>query len=153
MQYLIINPCAEVREEKKRPVEFPGQKQVEAVTIQRPAILHQNHTNRCFPCQNGTANNPQAHWRCKATIAPQPDWWSQPTPEATPSLPRTPPALPGDNVGAQSSHIHNLAPRYVCSHALLPNAQFFKLDSFAEDSLHDTEYTPDMLNDEVTSTG
>jgi hypothetical protein len=38
-QYLIKKPCAEVREEKKRGVEFPGHKQVKAAIERHPAML------------------------------------------------------------------------------------------------------------------
>ena len=38
-QYLIKKPHAEVREEKKRGVEFPGHKQVKAAIERHPAML------------------------------------------------------------------------------------------------------------------
>jgi len=70
-----------------------------------------------------------------------------------PPLRRTPPMPPGDNEGAQGSQIDNLPPGNVYSHTALPSAQFFNLDAYAQDSQHDTDYNPDMLTDEGTSTG
>ena len=62
MKYLIQNQHAEVREEKKRGVEFPGHKTVKAVIQRHPAMLRQNQTASCLPCQNGTAKYPQTCW-------------------------------------------------------------------------------------------
>jgi len=42
MQYLLKEPRAEVREEKKRGVVFPGHKKVKAAMKRHPAMLHQN---------------------------------------------------------------------------------------------------------------
>jgi len=39
------------------------------------------------------------------------------------------------------------------SHTALPCAKFFNLDASAQDSQHDTDFNPDMLTDEGTSTG
>jgi hypothetical protein len=58
-QYLIKEPCAEVRDEKKQGVEFPGHNKVKAAIARHPAMFLQNQTPGCLPCQNGTANNPQ----------------------------------------------------------------------------------------------
>jgi hypothetical protein len=60
-QYLIKQPCAEVREEKKRGVEFPGHSKVKAAMERQPAMIHHNHMARCLPCQNGTAKNSETH--------------------------------------------------------------------------------------------
>jgi len=54
MKYLIMKPCAEVREEKKRGVEFPGHKKVKAAIQRHPAMLRQNQMAGCLPCENGT---------------------------------------------------------------------------------------------------
>jgi len=69
-KYLIKKPRAEVREEKKWGVEFPGQKKVKAAIQRHPAMLRQNQTSGCLPCQNGTAKNPQTPWRCNGTGTP-----------------------------------------------------------------------------------
>jgi len=50
-QNLIKKPRAEVREEKKRGVEFPGHNKVKAVIERHPAMLRQNHTPRCLASQ------------------------------------------------------------------------------------------------------
>ena len=72
MKYLIKKPGAEVREEKKRGVEFPGHNKVKAAIQRHQAMLRQNHTSGCLACQNGTAKNPQTRWRRKRTGAPPP---------------------------------------------------------------------------------
>jgi hypothetical protein len=55
---LIKKPRAEVREEKKPGVEFPGNQKVKAAMERRPAMVYKNHTASCIRCQNGTAKNP-----------------------------------------------------------------------------------------------
>jgi len=91
-KYLIKKPRAEVREEKKQGVEFPGHKMVKAAIQRHPAMLCQNLTSGCLPCQNGTAMNPQTRWRRKGTGTPPPDRGRERTPEPTSPLPGTPPA-------------------------------------------------------------
>jgi len=91
MQYLIKKSPAEVWEEKKLGVAFPGHKKVKAAIERHLATLHQNHTHRFLLCQNGIAKNPQTCWRRKGTGASPPNRCREPTPEPTPSLPRTPP--------------------------------------------------------------
>jgi hypothetical protein len=44
-KYLIKKPCAEVQEQKKRVVEFPGYKKVNTAIQRHPAMLHQNLTS------------------------------------------------------------------------------------------------------------
>jgi len=58
-KYLIKKPRAEVREEKKRGVEFPGHEKVKAAIQRHPVMLRHNQTSGCLPCQNGTATNLQ----------------------------------------------------------------------------------------------
>jgi hypothetical protein len=48
-------PRAKVRELKKPDVEFPGHYKVKAGIERCPAMLHENQTDSCLPCQNGTA--------------------------------------------------------------------------------------------------
>jgi len=55
MQFLIQTPRAEVREEKKRVVEFPGHKNVNNAIERHPAMLRRNHTAGFIPCHKGTA--------------------------------------------------------------------------------------------------
>jgi hypothetical protein len=71
-KYLIKKPHTEVREEKKRSVEFPGHKQVKPGIQRHPAILRYNQTSGCIPCQTGIANNPQTRWRRKGIGASTP---------------------------------------------------------------------------------
>jgi len=73
MQYLIKKPRAEVQEEKKWGVEFPGHKMVKAAIEKHEAMLRQNHTASCLPCQNRTAKNPETRWKCKGTGVPPPN--------------------------------------------------------------------------------
>jgi hypothetical protein len=58
-KYIIHNPHTEVREEKKRGVEFPVHNKVKAAIQRHPAMLRHNQTSGCLPCQTGTAKNPQ----------------------------------------------------------------------------------------------
>jgi len=88
---LIKKPRAEVQEERKRGVQSPGHRKLKAAIERHPAMLHQNVTDGCLPCQNGTAKNRQTCWRCKGTGVPPPNWHRLPTPEPTPPLPGTPP--------------------------------------------------------------
>jgi len=66
-QFLVKQHWAEVGEEKKRGVEFPRHKNVKAAMGRHPAMLWENQTDGCLPCHNGTAQNPQTHWRRKGT--------------------------------------------------------------------------------------
>jgi len=153
MQYLIKKPRAEVREEKKWGVEFPVHEVVMAAIERHPAMLCQNHPDRCLPCQNGTTKNPQTCWTHKPTGAPAPDWCRQPTPEPTPPLPGTPPTPPGNTAGAQNSQILNLPAGSVYTHTFPACPELFTPDEYAQDSQHDTDSDPDLLTDEATSTG
>jgi len=49
--YLIQTPPAKVRVEKKRGVECPGHEKVKAAIQRHPAMLRQNQTSSCHPCQ------------------------------------------------------------------------------------------------------
>jgi len=156
-QYLIKKPRADVREEKKRGVEFPGNNKVKAAIERYQAILRQNQMPGCLACQNGTVKNPQTHRRRKGTGAPPPNQrrkeTPEPTPEPTTSVPGILPASTGNTSGAQSLEIINLLAGYVYSHTSLPCAESFTLNRSAQDSKHNTDYAPDMLPDEGTSTG
>lgn len=112
-QYRIKKPPAEIRAEKKWRVQFPWHKMVTAVKYSHPAMLCRNHTIRCFPSQNGTAKNLHLHWRYRGMNAPPPDRHSQPTPDLTPSVSKTPLAPPGDTEGAQSVQMNNFPLGYV----------------------------------------
>jgi len=152
-QYLFTKPCAEVQEEKKLGVVFPGHKMVRAA-IGRHLTLHcQNHPDWCLPCQNGTAMNPLTLWRRKGTGEPPPNWPRQLTTEPMRHLPRMPPTPPGNSAGAQCFQIVNLLAAYVYSHIPHLHAECFKLDASAQDSQHDWDFDPDMLTDVGTSTG
>ena len=95
-KYLIKTPCANVREEKKRGVEYPGHKEVKAAIQRHPAMLRQNQTSSRLPCHYGTAKNPQTRSRFKGTGPPAPDRRTEQTPEPTPPLPGTPPTPTGN---------------------------------------------------------
>jgi hypothetical protein len=58
-QYLIKKMFAQVQDETKRSVEFPGHYNLKAVIQRKLAILRQNQTARCLPCQNGILNDLQ----------------------------------------------------------------------------------------------
>jgi len=72
-QFPIVEPRAEVQNEKKREDEFPGHKNVTAAMERHPAMLWENQTHGCLPCQNGTAQNPQTRWARKGTGVPSPE--------------------------------------------------------------------------------
>jgi len=141
---LIKKPRAEVREEKKWGVEFPGHKKVKAAIQIHPALLRQNQTSGSLPCQNGTAKTPQTRWRRKGTGTPPPDRRREQTPEPTLPLPGTPPAPTANTSEVQPSQIVNLPTGYTYSHSALPCAESFD----AEETEHDTDFDPDMLTDE-----
>jgi len=143
-KYLIEKTPTEVREEKKRGVEFPGHKKVKAAIQRHPAVLRQNPTSGCLPCQNGTAKNPQTHWRRKRTGAPPPDRRRERTPQRTPPLPGTPPAPTGNISGVQPSQIVHLPAGYTDSNTALPCTEF----SDDEETEHDSNFDPDMLTEE-----
>jgi hypothetical protein len=71
-QYLSKKQCAEVREENQQGVEYLGHNKVKAAKARYPAMLRQNQTLRCLPCQNGTTKNLQTRWRWKGRGAPPP---------------------------------------------------------------------------------
>jgi hypothetical protein len=56
-QQLIKKHRAEVCEEKKQGVEFPGHQKVNAEKERHPAMVYKNHMACCLPCQNGKAKN------------------------------------------------------------------------------------------------
>ena len=153
MQYLIKKPRAEVREEKKRGVEFHGHNKVKAAIARHPAMLRQNQTPGCLPCQNGTAKNLQTRWRRKGKGAPPPNRHRQQNSEPTPPLPGTPLASTRNISGDQRLEIINLPAGYTYSHTSLPCSESCTLDASAQESEHDTDFDPDMLPDEGTSTG
>jgi len=144
MQQLIKKPRAEVREEKKRGVEFPGHRKVKATMERHPAMVYKNHTAGCLPCQNGTAKNPQTRWRRKGTAAPPPEP-AAPLPGRQ-SPPGTPPAPPRDTEGNESYEIDGMPSRCVYMHSPLPITQLFNHNAFAKDSKPDNDYTPDLLS-------
>jgi len=138
-QYLIKKPRAEVQEEKKRGVEFPGPKKVKTARARHPAMLRQNQTPGCLPCQNGTAKCPHMRCRRKGTGSPPPNRCRQqnaeqtpePTAEPTPPLPGTPPASTGNTSGDQRLEIINLPAGYMYSRTSLLCAGSFTLDASA----------------------
>jgi len=150
-QYAVMQPRAEVWEDKQRGVEFTGHNQAQPAIERHVAMLHQNQTDRWLPCQNLTAKNRKICCRRKGTGVPPPNWRIQTTPEPIPPLPGTPPlssmppTAPGNNAGAQCSQIVTVLAGYAYSHTLLPCAEQFTLDWNAQDSQHDTDFDPDML--------
>jgi len=152
-QYLIKKSRTEVREEKKRGVEFPGHRKVKAAMERHPAMVYENRADSYLPCQNGTAKNRQTHWRRKGTGASAQGWHKQPTPERTPPPPGTPPAPPGDNHVIQSSQIPNMPAGYVYIPTCLRTTEFLNQDASTEDSDHDEEFIPGLRTDDGPSTG
>jgi len=143
-QYLNQKQRAEVREEKKRGVEFPAHNKVKAAIQRHPAMLRQNQKSGCLPCQNGTAKNPQTRWKRKGTGTPPPNRRRERTPELTPPLPGTPSAPKANTSEVQTSQSVNLPAGYTYSHTAPPCAEFFD----DEETEHDTDFDPNMLTDE-----
>jgi len=98
----IKQPYTEVRDQKKQGVGFVRHSKVKVMIEWQPAMLLENHTNGCLPSQNGTRMNPQTRGRRNVMAATQPDLCRKEILKLTPWPPRTPPAPPGDNQGAQS---------------------------------------------------
>jgi hypothetical protein len=144
-KYFIKKPRAEVRGEMKRGLEFPVPTKVKAAIQRQPAMLPQNQTSGCLPCQNGTAKNPQTCWRYKGTGAPPParrrKWISEPTAPST----RTPPTPTGNTSGTQLAEIVNFPAGYSYSDIVVLCVESFEDDEATE---HATEFDPDMLTDE-----
>jgi hypothetical protein len=60
---------------------------------------------------------------------------------------------PARYTGDQRLEIINLPAGYGYLHTSLPFAESLTLDASAQESEHDTDFDPDMLPDEGTSTG
>ena len=112
-QQLIKTPHAEVREGKKRGVEFPGHNKVKAAIERHPAMVRENQMDGCLHCQNGTTKHPQTRWRCKGKGAP--------APRPAPPRPEPPHVPSGDE---ESSETEGMPPTYMSIHTQLPNARF-----------------------------
>jgi len=54
--------------------------------------------------------------------------------------------------GAQHYQVYNLLDGCVFSQTSPPSTEIFTLDAYAQDSQHDANFNPHMLNDEATST-
>jgi hypothetical protein len=144
-KYLIKKPRAEVREEMKRAVEFPGYKKVKAAIQRQPAMLRHNQTSGYLPYQNGITKNPQTCLRRKQTGVPTPTRRRVRTPELTQTPSGAPPTPTSNTSGAQLSGIVNLPAGYTYSYTALPGAEFFKDD---EDTKLDTNFDTDMLTED-----
>jgi hypothetical protein len=138
-KYLTKTPSAEVQDEKKRGVVFPGHKKVNTAILGHPAMLRQNQMSGCLPCQNGTAMNSQTGWKCNGTGAAPPPRRRERIPELTP------PAPTGNTSGTQPADMVNMAAGYIYWHSALPCAGCFEDNG---DTEHDTDFDPDMLTDE-----
>jgi len=152
-QYLIKKPPAQVWEEMKSGIQFPGERKVKAAIEWHLALVYENHTDGCLLCKNGTAMNPWTCWRRWGMSASPQVRRKQPKQELRPPPPGTPPAPPGEYNGPQSSIIANFPTGYAYKHTALPRAQFFNSDTDAEDSEHDQDVVSDLRNIEGTSTG
>jgi hypothetical protein len=120
-------------------------------------MLCQNQMPGCLPCLNGTAKNPLTRWTRKETGAPPPNRRRQqnpePTPEPTPPLPGTPLASTGNTSSDHHLDIINFPASYTYLHRSLPCAETLTLDASDQEREQVTDFDPDMLPDEGTSTG
>jgi len=145
MQQQMKTPLAEVGQETMRGVVFPGHNKVKAAIAKHPAMVRENQTDRCLPCQNGTAKTPQSRWRHNCTGAPPP--------RPAPPRPRTPPVPPDDSMRTQRSETEGVPPAFVYIHTPPPSTQFLNFDPYAKDRMHDKYIIPDLLTDDGPSTG
>jgi len=144
-QKLIKTPVAQVREEKKRDVVFPGHNKVNSAIETNPAMVQENQTDGCLPCQNGPAKNLQTRGRRKGTAAPPP--------RLAPQRPGRRPARPDDTEKTQSSEREGVPPGDVYIRTPLPSRRFSNLDPYAKDRMRDKDLIPDLLTAEGPSTG
>jgi len=126
-----------------RDVVFPGQNKVKDGIARHPAMVRENQTYSCRPCQNGTANNTLTRCQRKDTGAPPP--------RLGPPRPGTPPASPDDSERTQSSKTEGVPPGYMYIHTPLPSAPFFNLDPYAKDHMCNEDFVPDWLTDQGPS--
>ena len=144
-QQLIETPCAEVRDERKRRVVFPGNNMGKAAIERHPGMVWENETDGGLLCANDTAKNPPTWWRRKCCGVPPS--------RLAPPKPRTPPAPPDDSEETSSSETEGVPPKYLYIHTPLPNTRYFNLHPYAQDRMRDEDFTPDLLTDEGPSTG
>jgi len=134
-EQLISKPHAEVRDEKKRAVVFPGHNTVKAVIERPPSMVRENQMDGCIPCQNGTAMNPPTHCRCKGSGALPP--------HPAPPRPGTAPAPPDDTERTVSPETEGEPPGYVYIHTPLPCTRVFNLDPYAKNRVRDKDFIPE----------
>jgi len=58
MQYQIKQLCSKLQEQEKRSIEFSGHQMVNGTMERLLAMVRENQTNSCIPCQYGTAQRP-----------------------------------------------------------------------------------------------
>jgi len=112
-QQLSKKPHADIREEKMRGVEYPGHNKVKLASERHTAMVRENQTDRCLPCQNGTAKNPETRWKRKGKTAP--------SPRLAPLRPESSPVPSDDD---ERSETQGMPPAYVYIHTSYPNARF-----------------------------
>jgi hypothetical protein len=61
--------------------------------------------------------------------------------------------LSGENEGAEISELDNVPPRYVYLDAQLPNIQFLNHVVYVKDCKQVQDIIPDLLTDELATTG
>jgi hypothetical protein len=66
MQYLINNLHTKVQQERMWWAGFPGYRKVKDTIERHLAIVCENKTDSCLPCQNGTAHSWQTCWRVQS---------------------------------------------------------------------------------------
>lgn len=109
-------------------------------------------TNCYLHPQSGLVENLETWWRCRSMGTPPPDWSRQLTPQLTATLHGMPPVPSIDNEGSQASQVAGVSSGYVNIHNLNPKVQLSNLDANATDCKDDTDFIPDMMTNERTST-
>jgi len=144
---------AEVREEKMWEDGFPTHQNVKVAMVRHLAMLHEDQTDGCLPCQHGTALNLQTYWRRRGMGVLPADSLSQLTPNQMQNVPGTPLVPPCENEGVLVSKIKGVLPGYVYSDTLLPGAREFNLVPYAMGSKSDTDFDPHLRTTERSTTG
>jgi len=141
----IKKPRAEVREETKQGVVIPGHYKVMAAIERHQAMVLQNQTDSCLPCQNGRAKHTQTRCRRKRNGC------TNTTTGATEARNAT-------SATWCQWHNSNLRNRrcatQICVYTFPASLRSVSnLDPYAKDPMRDKDFIPDLLSDNGPLTG
>jgi len=150
--HLVNKLQAEVREEKKCEVQFPGHTNLKVAIVRHPAIHQDNITDGSHSCQNGTALNSQTRWKHKGIGASPPDELRQPTKEPMPHPQGLRSVAPCGNEWAYVSEIDSVPHGYVYIQTAFPWADIFNENEYTENHNRDNNCIQHLLTAEGPST-